>query len=516
MYEDNNDNKREKSIPNSLSNNLRASTPTLDEIEYKLRRVDNLEKNNEDTFKLISGEMLNNYDKKRQNTFNVVPISVEVCVRSDINIYEYSDPDDRYMKKDLIAYKIRKYFSFQANVGLGRVEVSKIGDSFLRKVCTDINLSLNYIPMEKVNEKDNLLYSSEDIPIYQTELNIYIYQLNKLSEEEYLCDENNINNERNSESPVWRFWLLPNVEFDGLWDSLHYENGLKQQLMDYTSTSLILSDCGIDNNIINWNHLILLYGSPGTGKTSISRAISQKIGIRHYSRYQNMYLIEINAHSLFSKWFSESGKTVVKLFTKIRSLLEEPDSFVTIIIDEIESISSARKQCLGRNEPSDSIRVVNALLTQIDSLKKYSNTLLMTTTNILDSIDEAFLDRADLKLHIPLPSAYTRYLILNECIQEFINKNVLFCNSNKSYIKLLNYKDAILHRNERIKSPQINISNSVLYISKNTEGFSGRNLRKLPFITLLSCYQFGIPLDIQVFIEKMKKIIDDKPEVLRN
>ena len=37
---------------------------------------------------------------------------------------------------------------------------------------------------------------------------------------------------------------------------------------------------------------------------------------RRYS--QGGALIEVNAHSLFSKWFSESGKLVSRLFTKIR------------------------------------------------------------------------------------------------------------------------------------------------------------------------------------------------------
>ena len=34
------------------------------------------------------------------------------------------------------------------------------------------------------------------------------------------------------------------------------------------------------------------------------------------------HLIEVNAHSLFSKWFSESGKMVLGMFTKIREILE--------------------------------------------------------------------------------------------------------------------------------------------------------------------------------------------------
>lgn len=35
-------------------------------------------------------------------------------------------------------------------------------------------------------------------------------------------------------------------------------------------------------------------------------------------RYAQGQLIEVNAHSLFSKWFSESGKLVSRLFAKIQ------------------------------------------------------------------------------------------------------------------------------------------------------------------------------------------------------
>lgn len=38
-------------------------------------------------------------------------------------------------------------------------------------------------------------------------------------------------------------------------------------------------------------------------------------------RFSHGQLIEVNAHSLFSKWFSESGKLVSKLFSKIMELV---------------------------------------------------------------------------------------------------------------------------------------------------------------------------------------------------
>ncbi|KAH8581566.1 Pch2p like AAA ATpase [Cryptosporidium sp. chipmunk genotype I] len=537
------------SIPESISKrSAKVTTPIYEYNSNKYRRTDNIkEESNEEINYYPLGSQLkakelgnlnkieNRCKEKRQKSVYKVPLSVEVCIRSDINLIQNeNDSNESHLSRKCLAQRIKKYFSLKANVELGKVDIDQIGDSMLRKVCTDINLSLNY-PIHSFEEKQNHNNNSqsnfliqreefENIPIYQAELHIFIYQLNEMSEEEYYM-ESNTSGEKNTDPPIWRYWLLPNMEFHGLWDVLHYENNLKQQLLDYTSTSLILSDCQIDFNVINWNHLILLYGSPGTGKTSISRAISQKIGMRYCHRYKNIYLIEISAHSLFSKWFSESGKTVVKLFSKIKSLLEEPESFVNIVIDEIESISTARKQSLGRNEPSDSIRVVNALLTQIDALKKYSNTLIITTTNIPDSIDEAFLDRADLKLHIPLPSIYTRYTILLECIEELIFKQVIY-SKHDNFIKILSFKEIIRHSNytgtnknenqNNYDQSQINISKSLLYISKVTEGFSGRNLRKLPFVSLLSSYHHGIPLEIQIFLQKMKHIVDEKPEMVKS
>lgn len=60
-------------------------------------------------------------------------------------------------------------------------------------------------------------------------------------------------------------------------------------------------------------------------------------------RYTCSQLVEVNAHSLFSKWFSESGKLVSKLFAAITELVEEPQSLVFVLIDEVESLTAARK-----------------------------------------------------------------------------------------------------------------------------------------------------------------------------
>ena len=76
----------------------------------------------------------------------------------------------------------------------------------------------------------------------------------------------------------------------------------------------------------------------------------------HLSRYAYGQLVEINSHSLFSKWFSEvlgsvvhcvcgsvrsvwsivqSGKLVQKMFQKIQELIEDSDALICVLIDEV-------------------------------------------------------------------------------------------------------------------------------------------------------------------------------------
>lgn len=62
-------------------------------------------------------------------------------------------------------------------------------------------------------------------------------------------------------------------------------------------------------------------------------------------------------YSLFSKWFSESGKLVSKLFAKIRELADDRNCLICILIDEVESLTAARAAAMNGLEPSDAIRV---------------------------------------------------------------------------------------------------------------------------------------------------------------
>lgn len=156
----------------------------------------------------------------------------------------------------------------------------------------------------------------------------------------------------------------------------------------------------------------------------------------------------------------QSGKLVMKLFDDIDKVLEHDQSHVCLLIDEVESIAFSR-QSVSENEPSDSMRVVNALLTQLDQIRHHSNLLVLTTSNMTASIDPAFMDRADIKQFVGHPSARAIRSIFQSAIGELVRTNII---TNGNPVDTSHTHQQLTH------------------IIGECIGFSGRTLRKLPFL----------------------------------
>eukprot|EP00916_Digyalum_oweni_P022078 GHVL01036649.1.p1 GENE.GHVL01036649.1~~GHVL01036649.1.p1 ORF type:complete len:418 (-),score=101.97 GHVL01036649.1:1448-2701(-) len=375
--------------------------------------------------------------------------------------------------KKKIEENILNFFRNQETVSFGIFENYK-NNIFLDKYVRKIEIL-------KKNESDDIYH---EIITSSAEFEIILYYLHAeaASEECADCDE---------EIPACSQWVLPNKEFEDLWSNLYYDSEIKDDLLNFAITALLYSDKSVNMSVINWNRVVLLHGPPGTGKTSLCKALAQKLSIRLSNRYITGQLLEINAHSLFSKWFSESGKLVMKMFQKIRELIEDSQSFVCVLIDEVESLAASRQAATG-SDPSDAMRVVNALLTQIDSLNSSPNALVLSTSNITGAVDIAFIDRADIKKYIPLPNFRCRFEVMKSCLSELIRVGIVeSCNELPCFRSCMDMED-----DESIERQLHNISEAL-------EGFSGRAMRKLP-LQAHACFLKGAsPVHVDDFLKAL-------------
>ncbi|XP_076009938.1 pachytene checkpoint protein 2 homolog [Genypterus blacodes] len=314
--------------------------------------------------------------------------------------------------------------------------------------------------------------------------------------------------EQDEELSAANHWLLPAAEFNGIWESLVYENGIKTQLLDYVTTTIYFSDKNVDSNLISWNRVVLLHGPPGTGKTSLCKALAQKLSIRLSSRYSYGQFVEINSHSLFSKWFSESGKLVTKMFQKIQQLIDDKDALVFVLIDEVESLTAARNACQAGTEPSDAIRVVNSVLTQLDQIKRHSNVVILTTSNVTEKIDLAFVDRADIKQYIGPPSERGIYNIYLSCLEELMKCQIIY---PRQQLFTLFELETMGFATSEVSEHSLTLMN----IALKSKGLSGRALRKLPFLTH-ALFIKTPSVSLEMFLDGMDRAVDKQKEEKEN
>ncbi len=144
---------------------------------------------------------------------------------------------------------------------------------------------------------------------------------------------------------------------------------------------------------------VLLVGSPGTGKTLISRAVAGEAGVAFYS---------VNG-SEFVEMFVGVGAA------RVRDLFKEAKDHAPCIlfIDEIDAVGRQRSNT-GGNGNDEREQTLNQLLVEMDGFDKQSNVVVIAATNRPDVLDQALLrpGRFDRRVMLDKPDIRGRLAIL--------------------------------------------------------------------------------------------------------
>ncbi len=136
---------------------------------------------------------------------------------------------------------------------------------------------------------------------------------------------------------------------------------------------------------------LLFVGPPGTGKTSVARALAQDL---------DLPIVEVRLSMITSQYLGETAKNVDKTFEVAKRL-----SPCILFIDEFDFVAKTRRS----DEHAALKRAVNTLLKSIDDISLIDHdVLLIGATNHPDQLDSAAWRRFDEIVNFPKPDEVMR------------------------------------------------------------------------------------------------------------
>ncbi len=144
---------------------------------------------------------------------------------------------------------------------------------------------------------------------------------------------------------------------------------------------------------------VLLFGSPGTGKTLMARAVAGEADVPFFS---------ISGSEFVEMFVGVGASRVRDLFSKAKK-----NAPCIIFIDEIDAVGRQRGTGLGGGH-DEREQTLNQILVEMDGFEQGTNVIVMAATNRPDVLDPALLrpGRFDRRVTLDLPDIKARQEIL--------------------------------------------------------------------------------------------------------
>jgi len=136
---------------------------------------------------------------------------------------------------------------------------------------------------------------------------------------------------------------------------------------------------------------IIFYGAPGTGKTITAHSIAKEL---------NKPILSLDSSKILSMYVGESEKNVRRIFDEYYEISEKIKTKPVLLLNEADQFLSTRTTSSFSSADKMHNQMQNIFLEQIENFKG----VLIATTNLLETIDNAFSRRFDYKIEFLKPS----------------------------------------------------------------------------------------------------------------
>ncbi len=143
------------------------------------------------------------------------------------------------------------------------------------------------------------------------------------------------------------------------------------------------------------NARLIFYGPPGTGKTMTAHALSKAL---------KKQVLSFDCSKILSMYVGESEKNVRKIFDSYKEIAKKSKTHPVLLLNEADQFLSARTTGVTGGSDKMHNQMQNIFLEQIENFEG----VLIATTNLLESIDQAFSRRFDNKIEFAKPNFQQR------------------------------------------------------------------------------------------------------------